>query len=98
MPDHQDGYCSEVIVVVESSDDKTFDDVLSRAKNVGLEVREVRRDEHVFEGTIDSAKLVDLDKLPGVDYVRSVFTYVCDYPPGDPRDKDGVNREVHSEP
>jgi hypothetical protein len=98
MPLHQDAYCSEVIVVVESSDEKTFDDVLSRAKELGLSVREVRRDEHVFEGNIDSGKLVELDKLPGVEYVRSVFTYVCDYPPGDPRDRDGCQREVYQEP
>ena len=87
MPAHQDAYISDVVVVVECCDDATFDKVLAQTKELGLDVRELRRDEHVIEGTIESSKLVDLDNVPGVEYVRSVFTYVADYPPGDPRDR-----------
>jgi hypothetical protein len=29
-----------------------------------------------------------------VEYVRTIFTYVADYPPGDPRDLDKVGREA----
>jgi hypothetical protein len=94
---HQDAYVTDVVVVVESGSEQSFEDVLSKARNLGLHVREVRKDDYVIEGTVDSSKLVDLDKLPGVEYVRSVFTYVADYPPGDPRDLDKVHREVHSE-
>ena len=93
MPAHQDAYISDVVVVVECCDDATFDKVLAQTKELGLDVRELRRDEHVIEGTIESSKLVDLDNIPGVEYVRSVFTYVADYPPGDPRDRDLVHRE-----
>src|SRR5262245_6272394 len=93
-PTHHDAYVTEVVVVVESGTEQSFDDILAKCKSIGLDVREVRKDDYVIEGCIESSKLVDLDKLPGVKYVRSVFTYVADYPPGDPRDQDRVHREV----
>jgi len=96
-PLHQDAYVSDVVVVVESGSEQSFEDVLAKSKSLGLDVREVRKDDYVFEGSIDCSKLVLLDKLPGVKYVRSVFTYVADYPPGDPRDLDQVHREVASD-
>ena len=97
MPVHQDAYISDVIVVVECEHGESFSDVLTRCKQTGLEIRETRPDECVVEGTIDSSKLTTLDNLPGVEYVRSVFTYVADYPAGDPRDRDLVNREAQEE-
>ena len=93
MPVHQDAYISDVVVVVDTDDSRSFDEVLAKCEQTGLLVREVRKDECVIEGTIDSMKLMILDKLAGVDYVRSVFTYVADFPPGDARDRDGVHRE-----
>ena len=45
------------------------------------------------EGTVDASKIHQIDDFPGVAYVRSVFTYIADYPPGDPRDLDKVARE-----
>ena len=97
MPAHQDAYISDVIVVVECGDGRTFNDVLAKCKDLGLSVSDVRADECVIEGTIDSSKLVELDNIPGVEYVRSIFTYVADYPAGDPRDRDLANREVQEE-
>jgi hypothetical protein len=93
MPVHQDAYISDVVVVVECDPQRSFDDVVAKCKSSGLEVREIKPDECVIEGTIDSSKLVELDQLPGVEYVRSVFTYVADYPAGDPRDRDAVDRD-----
>ena len=97
MPVHQDAYISDVVVVVECGDGRTFDDVLAKCKEAGLSVSDIRADECVIEGTIDSSKLVELDNIPGVEYVRSVFTYVADYPAGDARDRDLVNRESSDE-
>jgi hypothetical protein len=50
----------------------------------------VNKDDNVIEGTIESEKLKELGKVPGVEYIRTVFTYAANYPPGDPRDRDGV--------
>jgi hypothetical protein len=44
----------------------------------------------VVEGTIDASLVHDLEKLDCVEYVRTVFTYNANYPPGDPRDRDGI--------
>ena len=65
---------------------------VNSVKKEGMELREANRDQGVCEGSINSSKLCEIDDLPGVKYVRSVFTYVADFPAGDPRDQDGVNR------
>ncbi len=45
---------------------------------------------------VEAAWILDsqlIEKLRGmelVDYVRIGMTWIADYPPGDPRDKDGV--------
>ena len=62
---------------------------LERLKAAGLEVSRVDDDLSVVEGTIEASRTHDLQKIECVRYVRSVFTYLADYPPGDPRDRDG---------
>jgi hypothetical protein len=44
----------------------------------------------VVEGAVEASKVHDLEKLDCVKYVRTVFTYHANYPPGDPRDRDGT--------
>ena len=45
------------------------------------------------EGSIDSGKVHLIERLTFVDAVRTTFTYVADYPAGDPRDQDGPETE-----
>jgi hypothetical protein len=81
---------SEIVAVI---DDKHCDDLDSMVKTLqkeGVEVSNVNNSEGVIEGLVDSSLVKKIDDLPGVEYVRTVFTYAANYPPGDPRDRDGT--------
>lgn len=87
---HHDAEMTDVVIVFDCKGKEPIEDAVRRLRELGMEVCEVNADEGVVEGNIDSTKVPELKTLPGVCYVRSVFSYVADYPPGDPRDKDGV--------
>ena len=84
-----DAYVSEIIAVVDEKHADDLDKVVEQLKALGVDVSNVNDDEHVVEGTVESDKLKAVGKVPGVEYVRTVFTYAANYPPGDPRDRDG---------
>lgn len=93
MPSHQDAYVSDVVVTLDrngrAGNAATVDDL----KRAGMKIASANLEEGIVEGCVESDKLFAIDQMPGVEYVRSVFTYVADYPNGDARDKDGVDRE-----
>jgi hypothetical protein len=91
-PAYQDAYISDIVVVFDESADNKFEDVVAKLKEHGMQIASADKDNGVIEGTVDSSKIHEIDDLPGVSYVRSVFTYVADFPPGDPRDRDKVAR------
>ena len=92
---HQDAYLSDVVVVITDDAGQKIDETVDRLKSEGLEVQNVNKDQGVIEGCCPVSKVKTLDHLPGVSYVRSVFTYIADYPPGDPRDLDGQEETLH---
>jgi hypothetical protein len=85
-----DAYVSEIIAVVDEKRSDDLDKIVEQLKTCGVEVSNINKDENVIEGCVESQKLKDIGKVPGVEYVRTVFTYAANYPPGDPRDRDGV--------
>ena len=85
-----DAYVSEIVAVIDEKHAGELDEIVIQLKAVGVEVSRVNSDESVVEGSVESEKLKEIGKLPGVEYVRTVFTYAANYPPGDPRDRDGV--------
>jgi hypothetical protein len=85
-----DAIISDIVVVLDKSFEDRLSDAVSMLKSCGMEVRSADDDNSVVEGTIDVNRVHDLEKLECVDYVRKVFTYCANYPPGDPRDRDGV--------
>jgi hypothetical protein len=85
-----DAYVSDIIAVVDEKHSDDLTKVVEQLKAAGVEISNVNDDEHVVEGTVESEKLKAVGKVPGVEYVRTVFTYAANYPPGDPRDRDGV--------
>jgi hypothetical protein len=87
-----DGYFSDVVVMLDELSTEQTNEVVDRLKAAGLEVSRVDDDLSVVEGVIEASRAHDLGALPHVRYVRSVFTYLADYPPGDPRDRDGSPR------
>jgi hypothetical protein len=92
MPVYQDAYISDIVVVVAESE-SPFEKVLDQVKQMGMHIESSNKDEGVIEGSIDAGKVKAIDDLPGVEYVRTVFTYIADYPPDDPRDQDKSARE-----
>ena len=84
-----DGYFSDVVVMLEELSSEQTHVVVERLRQAGLEVSRVNDDQSIIEGTIEASRAHDLKDLPSVRYVRAVFTYLADFPPGDPRDRDG---------
>lgn len=84
-----DARISDVMVTLDKKYHGKFNDVLAQLKKTGLDITSADNDNGVVEGTIDVVRVRDLEKLDSVDYVRTVFTYDADFPPGDPRDRDG---------
>jgi hypothetical protein len=87
---HHDAEITDVVIVLEGQSAAHIDESIAKFKSLGLEVVDVNPEEGVIEGNIDTARVGELKKVPGVSYVRSVFTYVADYPTNDPRDQDGA--------
>ena len=86
---HRDAEMTEVLVVLDELDDAHTIRVVELLKAKGLEVFKVDNDESIVDGTIESDKVKSLKDVESVRFVRSILTYTVDYPPGDPRDKDG---------
>jgi len=68
---------SDIIVVIE--DDVSHTDALvKRLQDAGVEVDQVDSENGVVEGTVSTSKIKEIQGIPGVKYVRNVFTYVAE--------------------
>jgi hypothetical protein len=87
-----DAYISDITVILDSrfQDQPKTSEAVEILKGQGMEIRAIDENASVVEGMIDHSKVHALEKLECVDYVRVAFTYAANYPPGDPRDKDGM--------
>ena len=94
MPNYQDAFISDVVITACDTPERSFDSVVEDLKKQGMEIATANKDQCYIEGSVDSSKVRAIDDMPGIEYVRTLFTYVADYPPGDPRDKDLVAREA----
>jgi hypothetical protein len=92
MP-HFDAYMSDVTVVLDKRWENDLAGAVKILEAAGLRVRSADDDAGVVEGVIEHAKVHDLEKLDAVDYVRTTFSWIADYPAGDPRDLDKVDQE-----
>jgi hypothetical protein len=84
---HNDMEVSEIVVVVDENG-STLEVLVKLLQENGVAVTDTDADNGVVEGTVEAAKVKSIEKLPGVKYVRNVFTYVADFPVGDPRNQD----------
>jgi hypothetical protein len=92
---HCDAYMSDVTVVLDKRWENDLAGAVKMLQDAGLQVRNADDDNSVVEGTIETSKVHDLQKLDAVDYVRTTFSWIADYPCGDPRDLDKVDRETY---
>jgi hypothetical protein len=94
MPNYQDAFISDIVITACDSPERPFETVVDELKQAGVQIANADKDQCYIEGSVESCKVRALDDMPGVEYVRTVFTYVADYPPGDSRDLDKVGREA----
>jgi hypothetical protein len=89
-----DAQMSDITVVLDKRWENDLAGAVEMLKQHGVDVRNADDDNSVVEGVCETAKVHTLEKLDCVDYVRTTFTWIADYPAGDPRDQDKVDREV----
>jgi hypothetical protein len=87
---YQDAEMSDIVIVMDSG--AKADDLIARLGKAGVSVSDSDPDNGVIEGTVETSKVKSLQSMEGVKYVRSVFTYVADFPVGDPRNQDEDDR------
>ena len=92
-----DAQMSDITVVLDKRWEDNLDGAVVELKKHGMEIRNADDDNSVVEGVVESAKVKDLEKLDCGAYVRVAFSWIADYPPGDPRDQDKVYRELDDE-
>jgi hypothetical protein len=85
-----DANISEIVVVLDKRWENDLNGALDHLKKCGMDVASADDDNSVVEGQIETYKVHDLEKLDCVDYVRKVFSYDANFPPDDPRDRDGL--------
>jgi len=93
MANHRDAEITELVVVLDKRWEDKLQDAVDQLTKIGMEIYKADDDNSVVEGAAESNKVHDIEKLDCVDYVRKVMTYIVDYPPGDPRDKDGPEED-----
>jgi hypothetical protein len=89
-----DAQMSDITVVIDKRWENNLNGAVEDLKKAGVEVRSADDDKSVVEGVCESARVKELEKLDCVDYVRTTFSWIADYPPGDPRDQDKIARDA----
>jgi hypothetical protein len=93
MGNHHDAEITEIVVILNKDCEGEVLGMVEKLRAVGMDVFSTDEENKVIQGTVESCKVVDIQTTKGVNFVRSVLTYIADYPPGDPRDKDGVEED-----
>jgi 4-hydroxy-3-methylbut-2-enyl diphosphate reductase IspH len=76
MPE-QETELSDIVVVMED-DSSNSSALVKLLKDAGVDVDQVDEENGVVEGTILTSKLKAIGSIPGVKYVRNVFTYIAE--------------------
>jgi|HubBroStandDraft_6_1064221.scaffolds.fasta_scaffold979907_1 hypothetical protein len=95
--EHRDAELSDIEVVLEELLGITPEQAAEKLKTAGLCLSNVDQENCIIEGTIDACKVNSLKEIDFVKYVRVVFTYIADFPPGDPRNCDPDNEDKDPE-
>jgi hypothetical protein len=90
---HRETEITEVVIVINESWCGKLTEAVEHVKAVGLEVFSTDDDEGVVTGSIESYKLGALEKVPSVNYVRMVQTYIADFPVKEGDDSGSVDED-----
>jgi hypothetical protein len=88
--EHRDEEVSDIVIVIKAEFAERLEHVVNQLKEAGVEIDGINDDVGTVEGNIESNRVYAIQQLEFVDAVRTTFSYIADYPPGDPRDQDGV--------
>ncbi len=81
---------TQLIIILDKAWENDLAGAVKMLSDAGMTIDNADDDKSVVEGEIDTTKLHALEHLDCVRYVRKVFSYDANYPPGDPRDVDGM--------
>ena len=90
--EHRDQSVSEVTIVVKPAFVERMGEVLEQLNEAGVGISNVNEDVGAIEGCCESNRICAIERMEFVDAVRTTFSYIADYPPGDPRDLDGSEK------
>jgi hypothetical protein len=85
---HRDAEIADIVVVLNECHNGDVARAVQQLAAAGVMILNTDEENKVIEGSIETFKLPDLHKIECVNYVRTVLTYIADYPVGDPRDTD----------
>ena len=85
-----DATYADIIVILDAAYEERLNDAVEMLKQAGMTVESADDDQSVVTGQIELHCVHVLEKLECVDYVRKVFAYDVNFPPDDPRDRDGM--------
>jgi FlaA1/EpsC-like NDP-sugar epimerase len=80
MPENEEREFTEVVIVLDALDDEQTKRVVKELESRGLQVDSVDNDNSVVEGTVETARLREIESAPSVRYVRKEFTYIAEFP------------------
>ena len=84
-----DAIVSECVITLDQRWENDLNAAVEMLKRAGVEVWHADDERSVVEGAVETCRVHDLHKLDCVEYVRTVFTYHANYPPGHAKDRDG---------
>jgi hypothetical protein len=91
--EHRDQQVSDVTIVIKPQFANRLDEVVEQLNEAGVGITNVNEDVGAIEGSCEANRVCLIERMDFVDAVRTTFTYIADYPPGDPRDLDGTEKE-----
>ena len=91
--EHRDASISDVTIILKPAFVDRIDEVVEQLNEIGVGITSVNQDVGAIEGSCESNRVCVIEKMEFVDAVRTTFSYIADYPPGDDRDGDGKEEE-----
>jgi len=87
--DHRDAEMSDITIVLKPEFAERMPEVIKQLNEAGVVISNVNEDVAAVEGSVETNQVHLIERMEFVDAVRTTFSYIADYPPGDPRDRDG---------
>ena len=91
--EHRDQQISDLTIIIKPAFADRMDEIVEQLNEAGVGITNVNEDVGAIEGSCESNRVCLIERMDFVDAVRTTFSYIADYPPGDPRDLDGNEAE-----